>query len=238
MNLFIKCWITLDNAILEPLAIMVYALLCHALQIWQLYSSAQNEKETENRLFVQIKSGRILYSLWAFFNKTIYAPCWLSTISYPTKREWNNCWILIVVFLAVWFGPLILPLSDRLGAVWKLGMFWWVQSYRVACVISCRPTNLHRVNSKKGQKETVYFHGWWCGWSQPGIWYISYHGEWSLLEKRYSMWRDGMEYSCVVIGRCNISNRRRSVSSPAETLRRELKNDDAQRSIFDKLRGV
>ena len=47
-----------------------------------------------------------------------------------------------------------------------------------------------------------------------------------------------MEYSCVVIGRCNISNRRRSVSSPAETLRRELKNDDAQRSIFDKLRGV
>ena len=48
---------------------MVYALLCHALQIWQLYSSAQNEKETENRLFVQIKSGGILYSLWAFLIK-------------------------------------------------------------------------------------------------------------------------------------------------------------------------
>ena len=36
---------------------------------------------------------------------------------------------------------------------------------------------------------------------------------------------------------CNISNMRRSVSSPDETPRRELKYD-AQRSIFDELRGV
>ena len=48
---------------------MVYELLYHALQIWQLYSSAQNEKQAENRLFIQIKSGRILYSLWAFLIK-------------------------------------------------------------------------------------------------------------------------------------------------------------------------
>ena len=36
---------------------------------------------------------------------------------------------------------------------------------------------------------------------------------------------------------CNISNMRCSVSSPDETPRRELKYD-AQRSIFDELRGV
>ena len=36
---------------------------------------------------------------------------------------------------------------------------------------------------------------------------------------------------------CNISSMRRSVSSPDETLRREKKYD-AQRRIFDELRGV
>ena len=39
---------------------------------------------------------------------------------------------------------------------------------------------------------------------------------------------------CVL---CNISSIRRSVSSPDESLRRELKYD-AQRSFFDELRGV
>ena len=37
------------------------------------------------------------------------------------------------------------------------------------------------------------------------------------------MRREGMENYCVVIVRCNISSMRRSVSSPDETLRRELK---------------
>ena len=37
---------------------------------------------------------------------------------------------------------------------------------------------------------------------------------------------------------CNISSMRLSVSSPYETLRRELKKYDAQRSIFDELRGI
>ena len=36
----------------------------------------------------------------------------------------------------------------------------------------------------------------------------------------------------------NISNMRCSVSSPDETPRREFKKYDAQRSIFDELRGV
>ena len=38
-------------------------------------------------------------------------------------------------------------------------------------------------------------------------------------------------------GRSNISSMRRRVSTPDETLRRELKND-AQRSIVDELPGV
>ena len=156
---------------------IVYEALYHALQIRQLHASAQNEKQAENRLSLQIKSGTILDSLWAFLRKRFTRLVGLSTLSYPTSA----IGIIVkycIVFLAVWFGPLILLFSDRLSAVWKLGLFWWVQSYRAACVISCCSTNLHRVNSKKGQKETVYFHGWWCGWSQPGIWYISYHGEW------------------------------------------------------------
>ena len=37
------------------------------------------------------------------------------------------------------------------------------------------------------------------------------------------MRREGMENYCVVIVRCNISSMRCSVSSPDETLRRELK---------------
>ena len=37
------------------------------------------------------------------------------------------------------------------------------------------------------------------------------------------MRREGIENYCVVIVRCNISSIRRSVSSPDETLRRELK---------------
>ena len=37
------------------------------------------------------------------------------------------------------------------------------------------------------------------------------------------MRREGMENYCVVIVRCNISSMRRNVSSPDETLRRELK---------------
>ena len=36
------------------LAIMVYEPLYHALQIWQLYASAQNWKQAENWLFLQI----------------------------------------------------------------------------------------------------------------------------------------------------------------------------------------
>ena len=37
---------------------------------------------------------------------------------------------------------------------------------------------------------------------------------------------------------CNISSMRGSVSSPDETLRSELKKYDAQRTIYDELRGV
>ena len=36
-----------------------------------LYASAQNHKQAENRLFLQIKSGRILDILGAFLIKTI-----------------------------------------------------------------------------------------------------------------------------------------------------------------------
>ena len=39
---------------------LYYEPLYHALQIWQLYVSAQNKQQAEIRLFLQIYSGRIL----------------------------------------------------------------------------------------------------------------------------------------------------------------------------------
>ena len=44
-----------------------------------LYASAQNYKQAENRLFLQIKSGRILDILGAFPIKNNYSTraCWL-----------------------------------------------------------------------------------------------------------------------------------------------------------------
>jgi len=46
-------------------------------------------KLTENRLFLQIKSGRILDISWAFLIKQLFAP--LALIS--NAHSWNNCWI-------------------------------------------------------------------------------------------------------------------------------------------------
>jgi len=50
---------------------MAYEPLYHALQIWQLYTFAQKQKQAENRLFLQIKSERILDIFLAVLNKTI-----------------------------------------------------------------------------------------------------------------------------------------------------------------------
>ena len=60
-------------------------------------------KQAENRLFLQMKSGRILDILWAFLIKQLfhtrlldmrwlqptgrYAPRWLPTISYPKRTR-------------------------------------------------------------------------------------------------------------------------------------------------------
>ena len=66
-----------------------------------VYAFAQNYIQAENRLFLQIKSGRILAMLWAFLINQLYStrtgwiwddysqlisnvPRWLSNISYPT----------------------------------------------------------------------------------------------------------------------------------------------------------
>ena len=76
---------------------MVYELLYHALQICQLYASAQNEKQAENQLFLQIKSERILNILWAFLTKKIIPLAHVGyemiiAISYPINAlSWNNC---------------------------------------------------------------------------------------------------------------------------------------------------
>ena len=50
---------------------MAYEPLYHALQIWQLYTFAQKQKQIKNRLFLQIKSERILDIFLGAFNKTI-----------------------------------------------------------------------------------------------------------------------------------------------------------------------
>ena len=51
---------------------MVYEPLYHALQIWYLYTSAQNKKQAENRLCFQIKSARIFDILWVFLIKQLF----------------------------------------------------------------------------------------------------------------------------------------------------------------------
>ena len=61
-----------NSEALIGLAMMVYEPLYHALQIWQLYASAQNEKHAENRLFLHIKARRILDILWAFIIKQLF----------------------------------------------------------------------------------------------------------------------------------------------------------------------
>ena len=38
---------------------------------------AQNQKQAENGLFLQIKSGRILDVLWVFLIKQLFQPRWL-----------------------------------------------------------------------------------------------------------------------------------------------------------------
>ena len=50
------------------------------------------KKQAENRLFLQIKSGRILDILWAFFNKTIIPLALVGyemiiANSYPTRTR-------------------------------------------------------------------------------------------------------------------------------------------------------
>ena len=85
---------------------MAYEPLYHALQIWQLYTFAQKQKQAENRLFLQIKSERILYIFLGVFNKTIIP---LTPVGYEmiianlalhaslaihhlsNKHSWNNC---------------------------------------------------------------------------------------------------------------------------------------------------
>ena len=67
--------------------IMVYELLHHALRIWKLYTSEQNKKQANNRLFLQIKSGRILNILWAFFITTTTRRELAIIISYPTRTR-------------------------------------------------------------------------------------------------------------------------------------------------------
>ena len=47
------------------LAIMVYEPLYHALQIWKLYASAQNEKQDKSRLFFN-KLRKNSLNLWAY----------------------------------------------------------------------------------------------------------------------------------------------------------------------------
>ena len=62
--------------------------------------TAQNEKQAENRLSLQIKSGTILDSLWAFLRKRFTRLVGLSTLSYPTSA----IGIIVkycIVFLAV-----------------------------------------------------------------------------------------------------------------------------------------
>ena len=76
---------------------MVYEPLYHALQIWQLYAPAQSYKQAENRLFLQIKLGRILDILWAFLIKQLchshmldmrllQPTCWLSRSSHIQRK--------------------------------------------------------------------------------------------------------------------------------------------------------
>ena len=85
---------------------MAYEPLYHALQIWQLYTFAQKQKQAENRLFLQIKSERILDIFLGVFNKTIIP---LTPVGYEmiianlalhaslaihhlsNKHSWNNC---------------------------------------------------------------------------------------------------------------------------------------------------
>ena len=54
------------------------------------HASAENYKQAENLLYLQIKSGRILDILWVFFNKTVIALVlvgyeMITANSYPTR---------------------------------------------------------------------------------------------------------------------------------------------------------
>ena len=51
---------------------MVYEPSYHALQIWLLYASAQNQTQAENWLLLQIKLRRIFDILWAILIKQYY----------------------------------------------------------------------------------------------------------------------------------------------------------------------
>ena len=58
-----------------------------------LYAPAQIQKQAENRLFLQIKSGRILDILWAFLIKQLFFSHLLDSYemiianSYPTRNR-------------------------------------------------------------------------------------------------------------------------------------------------------
>ena len=86
---------------------MAYEPLYHALQIRQLYTFAQKQKQAENQLFLQIMSERILDVFLGVFNKTIIP---LTPVGYEmiianselralfaihhlisNEHSWNNC---------------------------------------------------------------------------------------------------------------------------------------------------